>query len=556
MRTTGPLLAVVLGLLLACKPGPAERRELEPPSDRELRGETRLQGTLLDQQGRPLRLADVESSSPGQPTIAVSVGADGSFAVIGPAHGLAKLRMTGVDHADFQFALLLDGGTHELAVELGTYPRVPSFAGLAGIAHFGDPAARVPIEFTPTEAGKWQARIERDASNANASEVHYQLANATLVGHTINGTHADRWIYDGDGDYWSVIDIDAGPIVIEFDPAQLPPADQSAKLEFAEPESEFARVNQAIFEVGEWRELARAGSNERSMLRAKLRSAAANEPNPAVRRVLQIAWAGTVDVDDASEADRVSARELIAELGPTDPLWSIDPAAVVNLLALVDAPEYRAELLANNPDVELGFALWMQALAVAERTRNAKAAREAIAALGEPRYAEFGGSIFAAMFDPDRPSAPGKPVANFALRSLDGKTEISAESMRGKIYLLEFWATWCVPCVAAMPTLHLAHAALVGQTTPAFEVLSVSFDESPAAVGEFQAEQWPMPWLHTHVPRAEQAKLMQEFGIQGIPMMVLVGADGMILASTPTLEPDNLVELVRASVDVGATATR
>ena len=550
-------LAVVFASLFACtKPGEQEAVEVQAP-EREAANATRLTGKLLDHEGKPMHLANVELLMPGLASRPVEVAADGSFELLGPEQGFARLRTTGVDHADFQLPLLLDGQAHELSVRLGTYPRPPSFAGLVGLAHFGDPSQAEPFEFMPGDDGRWHARLARDESDAKATELHYQLANATEVGHTVNGTQADRWIYDGGGDYWSVITLGPGAIELVFDPALLPPASRPSAVEFAAPESEFARVGEAMIAVDEWQRSAWSEAREVGLaherfvlLRAKLREAVAAESNAAVRRVLWIGWAGILDVGHASDDEREVARGVLEQVGPLDPLWSSDPGAAANLLALVDAAEYRAALLADNPDPRIGFSLLMQTLDAAERSHDPAAVRDAVEAIRAPRYAEFGGPMFAAMYDPDRPSAPGKPVPEFHLRSLDGKTEFSPDSMRGKTYVIDFWATWCGPCIAAMPELHAAYKALNGsdpKAKPKVEILSVSFDDSAKSVREFVGQRWPMPWSHAHVEPAEHAKLREVFGIQGIPTMVLVGPDGIIIASTPTLEPDTLVELAQSS---------
>lgn len=549
-------LAVILASSLACtKASPKDDRELDPPAGDRASTSTLLRGTLLDHHGQPMRLANVELIMPGQESVALAVAVDGSFELMGPARGFAQLRATGVDHADFRMGMLLDGQTHDLKIELGTYPRPPSFAALTGFAHFGDPQQRLGLEFVRREDGKWQARIERDATNANVHEVHYQLANTNSVGHTTNGTQADRWIYDGGGDYWSVVSVGAGPIVIEFDPAALPPAEQPTEIEFGVPESEFARVTQTLVEIDQWQQAAWASAGEVGLahesfmgLRALL-VAAARELDEPVRGVILIAWAGILDPEHASAEDRERVRELLALVGPADPRWSSDPGAAGNALALVDAPEFRSAMLADHADARISFALWMRALDQAERARDRTGASEAIAALREPRHEALGGAMWASMYDPDRPTAPGKPVPEFRLRSLDGKTSISAESLRGKTYVIEFWATWCAPCIAAMPLLHSSHAELTAKPSAGldFEVLSVSMDDSTTIVDEFRAGRWTMPWLHAHVGPAEHAALTEQFGINGIPMMVLVGPDKTILASTPTLETANLVELVRGA---------
>lgn len=82
------------------------------------------------------------------------------------------------------------------------------------------------------------------------------------------------------------------------------------------------------------------------------------------------------------------------------------------------------------------------------------------------------------LFAPSGTAGNGKgaPAPNFALPDLDGKM-VSLADFRGKVVLLNIWATWCAPCVEEMPSLEKLHQELKGAD---FVILAVSIDESGA----------------------------------------------------------------------------
>jgi thiol-disulfide isomerase/thioredoxin len=87
--------------------------------------------------------------------------------------------------------------------------------------------------------------------------------------------------------------------------------------------------------------------------------------------------------------------------------------------------------------------------------------------------------VFAALLLSEPPPDPirtGQPAPPFELARLDGSGTVSLESLRGRVVLLNFWATWCAPCEAEMPAMERLHAALAG---PDFELLAVSVDAGP-----------------------------------------------------------------------------
>ena len=70
----------------------------------------------------------------------------------------------------------------------------------------------------------------------------------------------------------------------------------------------------------------------------------------------------------------------------------------------------------------------------------------------------------------------GVPAPNFTFPDLDGKM-VSLDDYKGKVVLLNIWATWCPPCVDEMPSMEKLHQELKGE---AFEILAVSIDASGA----------------------------------------------------------------------------
>jgi len=114
-----------------------------------------------------------------------------------------------------------------------------------------------------------------------------------------------------------------------------------------------------------------------------------------------------------------------------------------------------------------------------------------------------------------------QPLPAFSLRTLDGRT-ISSSELRGKVTLINFWATWCGPCRAEIPDL----IALQNKYKNELQVIGISEDEAPPeAVKQFVAAHKMNYAVAMSTPEIE--KLFP--GTVALPTSVLVDRDGRIV---------------------------
>ncbi|MDF1852424.1 MAG: TlpA disulfide reductase family protein [Verrucomicrobiales bacterium] len=121
-----------------------------------------------------------------------------------------------------------------------------------------------------------------------------------------------------------------------------------------------------------------------------------------------------------------------------------------------------------------------------------------------------------------------------AFTSMKGE-DIDLTEMKDKVILVDFWATWCGPCVAEMPNVVAAHEKYKEQ---GFEVIGISLDENKEAVETFVTENG-LNWPQYFDGKGWGNEIAQRFGISSIPATFLVGKDGKIVASNlrgPDLE--------------------
>ena len=116
-----------------------------------------------------------------------------------------------------------------------------------------------------------------------------------------------------------------------------------------------------------------------------------------------------------------------------------------------------------------------------------------------------------------------RSAPEFKLKTLSDK-EVSKDSFKGKILLLDFWAPWCKPCVAAMPDLQKLYEKHAGE---GLEILGVSIDDKTAkAVKPFIAKR---KFAYPIAIDGGESPAWQAYRVKGIPALFLIDQKGKIV---------------------------
>jgi peroxiredoxin len=114
----------------------------------------------------------------------------------------------------------------------------------------------------------------------------------------------------------------------------------------------------------------------------------------------------------------------------------------------------------------------------------------------------------------------GQQAPDFQLQSLDGKT-VSLSDFRGQPVLLNFWASWCGPCIGEMPDLQSVYD---NWTDKGLQMLAVNVGEGPLTVVAFvKGHKYTMPVLLDTGNNVSRL-----YGVTGIPTTYLIDKDGII----------------------------
>ena len=132
----------------------------------------------------------------------------------------------------------------------------------------------------------------------------------------------------------------------------------------------------------------------------------------------------------------------------------------------------------------------------------------------------------------------GEKAPDFTLPAIDGGSQVKLSDFRGKVVLVDFWATWCAPCIGALPEMQDLARKMKGQP---FAIVGVDTDGDDLRLRAFLARH-PSEWPQV---RDRSGKLAREtYGVRGYPTYLVLDREGRIVRKVEGWDPGGIPKQV------------
>ncbi len=433
-------------------------------------------------------------------------------------------------------------------ISLVPYKYKDSFDDVAIAGTFNNFDIRNPDKMTKLENGTYKYEIETDKK-----EIKYQLCNITESRRTINSPNSMIYSPDSTGDYYSIINVKNGKVTIKFNPKELLIKDAEPVISITGSEvnkkiitstREYKKqYSEALSKMFEFRKANKKGGDfhfDGGEYLPNLMEKINTEKDSFVKDYLKLIYV-SFSMFKPKNYEFSKASDYFESIAPNNNIWNYLPEAFRSLYSLV--PNYKwTELQDKFLEESSSKAIKTNILTGRLSQAKYKGNTEEYKKIRNRLKNEFGDVELVKQILKTYPLESkikvGAAIPDFEIASLDNTDEkFTKKNMLGKIYMIDFWATWCMPCVMEMKSLHKAYDKFKDK---GFEILSISSDMNAETVAKFRKERWAMPWKNSLIKGEKDKKIQTDFEVTGIPKPILVSADGKILAMQGDLRGENL----------------
>lgn len=513
---------------------------------------TIVSGTLLGFDSKPLAMSHVHVKYREDSADVASflVNKDGAFKIELNERRVYFLSFTGVNHSKLIIPFVNDKTQKAIInVKLKTSSYDENFYVVQVIGDFND------FNFTNSK------KMERDtiknifsiSFDWDKPKFRYQLLNL-VPNRSVNGTQSENFEYDNDGDYRSVVSSQNGKVNITFDPNKLIRSNKNEYVMFKEKNSLNGKIYSLLMEELKWYTEYSKQYNEHLQFGVSpkgfkfnwdkfihyLKKELTSDKSSIYRKVLLQSYVSLIQFG-VNKLDTAFAIELLRTTEPSSFIWDIKPVSVIAVTKFLNkeiANFYLDKFYDENKNKFIKLEILYTKFIEANANKNDLAAKsiynQIITEYIELPFAQF----IKENYMIEERIKTGNDVPDFSVKSIDDSAfTISKTRMLGKIYLIDFWAAWCKPCVDDMNNLHSAYGKYKEK---GFEIISFSFDTKIDDVQKFRQEKWKMPWLNSFVEKQFNSELANIFGVKEIPKQLLVDKNGKVIGMNEELRGDNL----------------